>query len=100
MTVRSVPDKNVFSNCFIVCCFFVFNNRITRNIKNSDLNSYVLRFCHIPQGVNNNDLSDAVELDPQVIFVDLEKVNPHARVVLTNGKNGEGVEELIEALGI
>ena len=50
--------------------------------------------------INKKDLAAAVEVDPQVIVGDMKKVNPHARVVLTDAKRGEGVEELMDALGV
>jgi hydrogenase nickel incorporation protein HypB len=50
--------------------------------------------------INKTDLADAVEVNPQVIVKDLHRVNPHAKAVLTNAKSGEGVDELMDALGL
>lgn len=50
--------------------------------------------------VNKVDLADAVEVDVNTIIEDAKKVNPNAPVILTNAKRGEGIDELVCALGL
>jgi len=49
---------------------------------------------------NKVDLAQAMGVDVKKLQADVEKVNPRARVVATNCRSGEGVKEVIEALGL
>ena len=49
---------------------------------------------------NKVDLAQAMGVDIKKLQADVEKVNPRARVVATNCRSGEGVKEVIEALGL
>ncbi|MCK5560360.1 MAG: hydrogenase nickel incorporation protein HypB [Thermoplasmata archaeon] len=48
--------------------------------------------------INKVDLSEVVEVDPKVIIADAERISPHTKVILTDAKHGEGIEELITSL--
>jgi hydrogenase nickel incorporation protein HypB len=48
--------------------------------------------------INKIDLSEVIEVDPKVITADAEKIAPHTKVVLTDAKHGDGIEELIASL--
>ena len=50
--------------------------------------------------INKTDLADAVEVDPNVILEDLERINPNIVVCLTDAKHGQGIDKVIQALGI
>jgi len=49
---------------------------------------------------NKVDLAQAMGVDVKKLQADVEKVNPRARIVATNCRSGEGVKEVIEALGL
>lgn len=50
--------------------------------------------------INKIDLADAMGVDPAKLEEDVLRINPSAKVVRTNALAGEGVDELIQALGI
>jgi len=50
--------------------------------------------------INKVDLAQAMGVDVKKLQTDVEKVNPRARVVATNCRSGEGVKEVIDALGL
>lgn len=50
--------------------------------------------------INKIDLSEIIEVDPQIIINDAEKIAPHTKIVLTDAKHGKGLEELIDNLGL
>jgi len=50
--------------------------------------------------VNKIDLADAVGVDPQRIVSDFERLNPHGTVVLTDARHEQGLDRLLDALGI
>jgi len=50
--------------------------------------------------INKVDLAQAMEVDVKKLQTDVGKVNPRARVVATNCRSGEGVKEVIDALGL
>ena len=50
--------------------------------------------------VNKIDLADAMEVNLEQLKADAEKVKPGIKVVFTNARTGEGIPELIDALGI
>ncbi|NOX44887.1 MAG: hydrogenase nickel incorporation protein HypB [Caldiserica bacterium] len=49
--------------------------------------------------VNKVDLAGVVGVDPQRLVADYRTVNPHGIAILTDAKNGRGIEELLSALG-
>jgi len=50
--------------------------------------------------INKTDLAGAVEVDPQRIVDDYRAVNPHGRIVLTDGLHDRGIDDLLDALGL
>ena len=50
--------------------------------------------------INKVDLAQAMGVNVKKLQTDVEKVNPKARVVVTNCRSGEGVKEVIAALGL
>jgi hydrogenase nickel incorporation protein HypB len=50
--------------------------------------------------VNKTDLAGAMEVDPEQLRRDALSLKPGLKVVLTSAKSGQGVDELIRALGI
>lgn len=50
--------------------------------------------------INKIDLAKAMEIDPQSLANDVRKVNPKAAIVLTDARHEEGIEELMDALGL
>ena len=48
--------------------------------------------------INKIDLSEVVEVDPKIILADAERLAPHTKVILTDAKHGEGLEEIINSL--
>jgi len=48
--------------------------------------------------INKIDLSEVVEVDPKVITADAQKLAPHTKVILTDAKHGDGIEDLITSL--
>jgi hydrogenase nickel incorporation protein HypB len=48
--------------------------------------------------INKIDLSEAMSVDPAKLEKDALRVKPRLKVVRTNGRTGEGVDALIEAL--
>ena len=48
--------------------------------------------------INKIDLAEAMEVDPEQLKADALNIKPSLRVLFTNGRTGEGVPELIEAL--
>ena len=50
--------------------------------------------------INKVDLAQAMGVNVKKLQTDVEKVNPRARVVATNCRSGEGVKEVIDALGL
>lgn len=50
--------------------------------------------------VNKVDLAEAMGVDPDKIENDVEGVNREAKVVFTNCRTGEGVGEVVKALGL
>ncbi|MGY4707356.1 hydrogenase nickel incorporation protein HypB [Candidatus Bipolaricaulota sp. J31] len=49
--------------------------------------------------INKVDLAEVVGVDPQRLVADYRTVNPHGIAILTDAKNGRGIEELLSALG-
>jgi len=50
--------------------------------------------------INKVDLSEAMEVDPESLVKDAKKVNPKAKIVLTDARHGKGIDELMRAMGI
>ena len=50
--------------------------------------------------INKSDLASIMEVDVNGLVSDARTVKPSADVVITNAKTGEGVQDLIKALGI
>jgi len=50
--------------------------------------------------VNKVDLAKAMDVDVRKLEHDVMTINPKAKVVATNGRTGEGVEKVAEALGL
>lgn len=48
--------------------------------------------------INKVDLADAMEVNPQTLMDDVKRVNPKARIVLTDARHETGMDELMEAL--
>lgn len=50
--------------------------------------------------INKADLAAAMSVKPNKLRDDVAKINPKAKVVFTNCRTGEGVKEVVEALGL
>ena len=50
--------------------------------------------------INKVDLAKAMEVDVRKLEADVKKINPNARVAVTNCRSGEGVGEVVKALGL
>ena len=48
--------------------------------------------------INKTDLSEAMNVDPEKLEKDALRVKPSLKVVRTNGRTGEGVDGILEAL--
>jgi len=50
--------------------------------------------------INKIDLAEPMEVDTQKLIQDALKIKPGIKVILTNGRTGEGIPELIESLNL
>jgi len=50
--------------------------------------------------INKIDLAGAMEVDPESLVKDVKKVNPKAKLILTDARHGKGIDELMRALGM
>lgn len=50
--------------------------------------------------INKIDLSQAMEVDPQSLVKDVKKINPKAKIVLTDARHEQGIDDLMRALGL
>jgi hydrogenase nickel incorporation protein HypB len=50
--------------------------------------------------INKVDLARAMRVDVRKLEADVKRINPNAKVAVTNCRSGEGVEEVVEALGL
>ncbi|MCY3412973.1 MAG: hydrogenase nickel incorporation protein HypB [Candidatus Heimdallarchaeota archaeon] len=50
--------------------------------------------------INKIELAEVMEVDLDKLLSDVQKINPNARVVLTNARKGVGIDEIIAAIGI
>lgn len=49
--------------------------------------------------INKVDLAPAMEVDPESLAKDARKVNPKARIVLTDARHGRGLDDLMREMG-
>jgi hydrogenase nickel incorporation protein HypB len=50
--------------------------------------------------INKVDLADAMGVDPDSLATDARRTNPNAKVVIMNARQGKGIDDLAEALGL
>ena len=50
--------------------------------------------------INKIALAEVMEVDTDVLIKDAHNINPHVPVLLTDARRGDGLEELITALGL
>jgi hydrogenase nickel incorporation protein HypB len=50
--------------------------------------------------INKVDLAKPMEVDVRKLEADVKRINPNARVAVTNCRSGEGVREVVEALDL
>lgn len=48
--------------------------------------------------INKKDLAQAMDVDIEKLKADVKEVNPNVKVVATNGRSGEGIREVVDAL--
>ena len=48
--------------------------------------------------INKKDLAQAMDVDINKLKADVKEINPNAKAVATNGRSGEGVKEVVDAL--
>lgn len=50
--------------------------------------------------VNKKDLASVMKVDTEKLRMDIREIKPDVKIVVTNALDGEGIEELVEALGL
>lgn len=50
--------------------------------------------------INKIDLAEIMQVDPEKLKTDAHKIKPSLNVVFTNGRTGEGIQSLIQALNL
>lgn len=50
--------------------------------------------------INKKDLAEAMKVDIKKWETEITRINPHAKVAVTNCRSGEGVKEILDALGL
>jgi len=50
--------------------------------------------------INKVDLAKIIEVDPKILIRDANRIRPKAPIYLTNAKSGQGVPDLMKAMGI
>ncbi|HDS29342.1 MAG TPA: hydrogenase accessory protein HypB [Candidatus Acetothermia bacterium] len=50
--------------------------------------------------LNKVDLAEAVGMDPERVLADYRQINPHGKALLTDARHEQGIEELMDALGL
>ncbi len=50
--------------------------------------------------INKKDLAQAMRVDVKKLEMDVKEINPNAKVVATNCRSGDGVKEVVRALGL
>ena len=48
--------------------------------------------------INKKDLASVMKVDTQKLGMDVKEIKPDMKIVVTNALNGEGIEELVDAL--
>jgi hydrogenase nickel incorporation protein HypB len=48
--------------------------------------------------INKKDLAQAMDVDIEKLTTDVKEINPNVKVVATNGRSGEGIMEVVDAL--
>jgi len=48
--------------------------------------------------INKKDLAQAMDVEVKKLKADVREINPNVKVVATNGRSGEGVKEVVDAL--
>jgi hydrogenase nickel incorporation protein HypB len=48
--------------------------------------------------INKIDLASAMKVDPKILERDAKRINPAAKIIMMNAREGRGLEELITAL--
>ncbi len=48
--------------------------------------------------INKKDLANVMNVDTKKLGIDVEEIKPDLKIVVTNALNGEGIEELVDAL--
>jgi len=50
--------------------------------------------------INKVDLAKAMEVDPKILERDARRTNPGAKIIMMNARRGDGMDELVKALGL
>ncbi|MCX8174027.1 MAG: hydrogenase nickel incorporation protein HypB [Thermoplasmata archaeon] len=50
--------------------------------------------------LNKKDLAGYVDVDPNVVISDYKRIVPHKKILLTDAKHGEGIDELMKEMGL
>ena len=50
--------------------------------------------------INKTDLAQAMNVDVEKLETDVARINPNAKVAVTNCRSGEGVKKVVEALDL
>jgi len=50
--------------------------------------------------INKIDLAEAMQVDPKILERDAKRINPGARIIMTDTRRGKGLIELMTALGL
>ena len=50
--------------------------------------------------INKKDLAQAMGVNIERLKADVREINPNVKAVATNGRSGEGIEEVVDALGL
>lgn len=50
--------------------------------------------------INKVDLAKAMEVDPKILERDARRTNPAAKIIMMNARRGDGMDELVKALGL
>ena len=50
--------------------------------------------------INKIDLAGAMKVDPRILDRDAKRINPAAKIIMMDAREGKGLEELISALGL
>jgi hydrogenase nickel incorporation protein HypB len=50
--------------------------------------------------INKVDLAKAMEVDPSILERDAKRTNPGAKIIMMDARHGNGMDELVKALGL